>query len=471
MTATRTQPTAAPRSLFHTPDTVTFLTLYLVVLWAIPSNRSVPALGSAGSAAVLWGVMALVLWCYFLLQRTKPELARRANPVRIAQFVLIAAVFASYVAAMTRAIPAAEINPADTGLIRIAGWAGILLIAADGITDLSRLLTLARRIVFGGTALAALGVAQFFTGQSFVDLIVIPGLSVGDSYASVEMRGGLVRSAGTSSHPLEYGMALSTILPIAITLALREKNRAFIVRWLPVGLIVLGLVLSGSRSSIIGLLVGVAVLVPTWSRREAITLGAAAIGFVGVTYVVAPRVINNFRYLFISAGDDPSSDSRTGSLGIVAEFFARAPFFGRGFGTFLPQYQILDNQYLLLVLEVGIVGAVAFLGVCLTAVLSSIVAARRVPREQLPLERSMGFALAGSVLAGTVLLALFDGLSFPQAAGSLFLMLGLSAAYWRISHTDVVEAGVAPAAVPPAEHEEAAQAAQAAEAQQHGEDA
>ncbi|WP_411701294.1 O-antigen ligase family protein [Conyzicola sp.] len=457
MTGVRTQTAvgsiASPA--FRAPDAVTFLTVYLVLLWAIPSNRSIPSLGSAGTVALLWGLVALVLWCYFLLLRANPELFRRPNPVRAAELVFIGAALASYIAAMTRAIPGDEINPADTGLIRLAGWAGILFIAADGITSFARLLTLARRIVFGGTLLAALGTVQFFTGQSFVDLLVIPGLTTGDGYLSVDIRGGLVRSAGTATHPLEYGLVLSMILPVALTLAMREKNRWFVVRWLPVGLIVLGLVLSGSRSSIIGLLVGVAVLAPTWTRGQRLTLAAGAVAFVGVTYVIAPRVINNFRYLFIATGTDSSSSSRASSLGFAVDFFERAPFFGRGFGTFQPQYQILDNQLLLLAVEIGLVGVLAFLAVCVTAVVCSITAARGLSARHDPLVRGLGFALGGSVLAGTVLLALFDGLSFPQAAGTVFLFLGLSGAYWRLARAESraeagAEAGTGAGALPPA---------------------
>ena len=49
------------------------------------------------------------------------------------------------------------------------------------------------------------------------------------------------------------------------------------------------------------------------------------------------------------------------SYAIAGEFIGRAPIFGRGFSTFLPSYRILDNQYLGLLIETGIVGLVAFL--------------------------------------------------------------------------------------------------------------
>jgi O-antigen ligase len=423
---TRRRFSVVPRSA---PDALSSLTIYLALLYAIPSNRSIPSLGSAGSISVLWGVGAAILWCLYHLQRTKPIAPPRVPPVQIALFIFLVATLASYVAAMTRALPADEVSVSDTGLIRLLAWAGILLLASDGIPTLDRFITLLRRTVIAGALIASLGIAQFITKQSFVDLITIPGLAGGNEYANVDTRGGLVRAMGTANHPLEYAMVLSLILPLALTLALHDKTHSALLRWLPTGVIVLGLALSGSRSAIIGLLAGVVVLIPTWSRAVRWRFSLAAAVFVAATYVVAPRIITNMRYLFLAIADDSSAASRAESTGLVARLFSLNPVFGRGFGTLLPQYRILDNQYLLLLVEVGVVGLLAFAGLIATAGLSALSAGRQA-RD--PLTRDIGSALAGSVLAGVVVLSLFDALSFPQSAGSLFFVLGLCAAYWKL---------------------------------------
>jgi O-antigen ligase len=423
------------------PDAVTLLTVYLVVLYAIPSDRSIGPLGAAGSLSIVFGLGALVVWSYFTINRAFRHPIQVWNPVRFMQVTFVIAVLTSYVFAMTRAIPFSEVSTADTGLIRVAAWTGILFIAADGINRLSRLETLLRRLVLAGTAVATLGIAQFATGLAFVDLVTFPGLIQNDAYASITSRGGLVRSAGTANHPLEYGLLLSLIFPIALSFALRDTTRSFLRRWLPVALIALGMTLAGSRSAIIGLVIAVLLMFPVLRRRERFWLAAAAVGFAGVLYVLAPRVINNLRYLFVEAGDDPSSVSRTSTFGIVSEFFLRNPFFGRGFGTFVPEYQILDNQYLLVLVETGLFGALAFLGVCLAGFACSVIAGRAATRS---FERNLGGALAASSAAGAVLMSFFDGLSFPQSAGTLFLVLGIVAAYWRLSYRGRVGAASTP---------------------------
>jgi O-antigen ligase len=423
------------------PDTVTLLIVYLVVLYVIPSDRSIAALGAAGSLSVVFGCGVLVVWGYFIINSSAKHAPLRPNPVRVLQTVFIVAVLASYVVAMTRAIPFNEISTADTGLIRTAAWAGIFFITADGIGSLDRLEILLRRMVIAGTAIATLGIAQFATGLSFVDIITIPGLVQSDTYASITSRGGLVRSAGTSTHPLEYGLVLTIIFPLALCFALRDSSRNVIRRWLPIVVIALGMTLAGSRSAIIGLVIGGLAMTPVLSRRGQAWFAAVAVIFAGIIYIAAPRVFNNLRYLFVSTGDDPSSVSRTGSLGVVSDFVTRNPLFGRGFGTFQPQYQILDNQYLLVLVETGLFGALSFLGISIAAIVCSTIAARRA---KTPLERNIGAALAGAVAGGAVLMTFFDGLSFPQAAGSLFLVLGIAAAYWRLERPAFDGAASAP---------------------------
>jgi hypothetical protein len=413
------------------PDAVTLLTVYLVLLYAVPSNRAIANLGAAGSPAVLWAIAMALVWLLAWVHRGSAG-PPKSTPVRFAYALFFVAASVSYVAAVTRAIPFSEVSLADTGMIRVVAWGGIVFIANDGISDLDRLLTLVRRIVTAGALVAALGIVQFVTRQSWLDLIPTPGLRTGEGYAAVEMRGGLVRSAGTATHPLEFAMVLAMILPFAITLALRERNRAVLWRWLPVVVIVLGLALSGSRSAFVGMLAGLIVLFPTWSARVRWWLALAGVALVAVVYLASPRIITNMRYMFLAVFDDPSANSRSDSFDLLWEVYDFSPVVGRGLGTFLPTYRILDNQYFLLLLEVGLIGLALLLAVGIAAAACALLGANRSAHTA---EGDLGFALAGSVAAGLALLSLFDALSFPQSAGTMFLTIGLCGAYWRLNRT------------------------------------
>jgi polysaccharide biosynthesis protein PslJ len=422
------------RSLFSDvfsvlPDGVTILTFFLLLLLVIPSNRSIEALGSAGAVAIVWGCAGALWWLWYQLQRPGADGEWRARPVRRIAFALVGAFLLSYIAAMIRPLPGDEVHPADTGLIRLVGLVGILLVASDGTPDLSRFMTFLRRLSGMGGLYAAFGLFQLLTGRAWVDLVNIPGLITASGYESISTRGGLIRPLSTATHPLEYALALSMLLPIALSLAFYDKKKPFLVRWASPALMALALVTSSSRSAYVGLVVGLVVLFPMLSGPARWALATGAAGMLGLTYVIAPRVITNVRYLFLSVGVDDSAGSRTGSYDLVSDLAAHSPVVGRGFGTFLPEYRILDNQLLQLLIEVGVLGLGVFLLLLASAALCAMMARHRT---QDPLLRAVGAGLVASVLAGASLLALFDAFSFVQAAGILFLVLGLCSAYFRL---------------------------------------
>jgi O-antigen ligase len=163
-----------------------------------------------------------------------------------------------------------------------------------------------------------------------------------------------------------------------------------------------------------------------------------ATGFLGVVFLSVPGLLGTVTGLFTGIGDDSSAQSRTGSYAIASEFIERSPLFGRGFSTFLPKYRILDNQYLCLAIEIGLIGLVAVLGLFVVGALC----ARRmrvVGRDERT--RQLGQALAASICAGAAGLALYDGFGFPMATGTHFLMLGLAGAGLRLARLEATAPG------------------------------
>jgi hypothetical protein len=249
-------------------------------------------------------------------------------------------------------------------------------------------------------------------------------------------RGGFTRPAGTAMSPLEYAVVLSAAMPLALSFAFYDIGRRPLVRWAPAALIGTALLLSSSRSALLGLGVGVVVMFPRWSAKIRVRVAMLGIAATGAMFFLVPGMIGTLRYLFINTSQDPSALSRSGSYGIVEHFVNNSPLFGRGFGTFLPQYRILDNEYLLLLVEIGVVGVLAFVSVIFAAASCAAVAIRRYSNE---LDRQFGQALAASVLAVGVLAAFFDALSFPMAAGCIFLCAGLCGGFWRLSRLQSID--------------------------------
>lgn len=414
-------------------DGLSVLTVYLILLCAIPSSLTITALGSAGRPASLWALAATLWWGWYQLQRLQPS---GAGPqyVRRAIFVLLGLAAISYAVAMLRGLPSDEISPADNGLLRLVAWAGILLIANDGLSTPDEFRTLLRRIALVGGLLATLGILQFLTNSALIDWLSIPGMSSNlPNLAGVDARGGFVRASATASHPLEYAVVLSIAFPISIVLAMEDSTRSRLVRWFPVAAIAVASVLSVSRSALIGILVGLFVVATAWPGRVRATFGVLGVALVIVIAILVPGLVATTRSLFTGLPDDSSAISRTNSYGVALDLLGRFPLVGKGFGTLLPRYYIFDNQYVQLTIELGLLGLVSLLAV-LGAAVASAASARR--KAFYSLDRHLSQALVAALSAAGLQMAFFDGLSFPIAAGMLFLTIGLCGAAKRLLAND-----------------------------------
>ena len=116
-------------------DATSVLTVYLCLLLAIPSSMVVGPLGSAGAPSNIMAIGLLFWWSWFHLQRNRAENVG-TQPVRIAMLGWLIVMVAAYAHAMLSPIPFDEISPADSGILKLLGMAGILLVANDGIPSL-----------------------------------------------------------------------------------------------------------------------------------------------------------------------------------------------------------------------------------------------------------------------------------------------------------------------------------------------
>jgi hypothetical protein len=413
------------------------LTVYLVLLLAIPSGVTIGLLGSLGRPSLIWGLVLMAWWTVARLQSRVVGLRPLPQPVRLAFMAFIVIVLVSYAAAMLRGQPDDQVSPALTALIRLLSWAGVLLVALDGIRTTNDLATIVRRIGIGAGLLATLGILQFLTGQALVDFFgSIPGLS---SAGGLGERAGVVRSSGTAIHPLEYATALNASLPLVIAAAISNGFRSqqfgrSLRWWLPAGLISISSLIAVSRSAIIGFVVAVVSMIPALpGRLRAVVVGVGTTLAV-VVFAAVPGLLTTTVGLFAGAADDPSTVSRTTGLERVPEFMSTSPVIGSGFGIFLPRYYIFDNQWVLIAIELGVLGIIAFAGFFVAGIGSAVRAKQSID----PDTRLLGHALAASMFNVAVLFAFFDGLSFPIAGGILFLLAGLCGSVRGIAMTGMV---------------------------------
>ncbi len=411
----------------HRSDGRRMLTVYLFLLLAVPSNLTIAPLGSYGRPAALWGLVLFGWWLLVRLQARYPLGAACRQPVRYAVAVFGVVVLLSLAVALLRGQPSDQISPAVFGLVRVVSWTGVFFVALDGLQDRNDLIIFARRIVIGSSILAALGLIQFVTARSWFEWLAdVPGLRF--DLGGVDARGGYVRASGTATHPLEFVTLLAGSLPLALAMAvsggLKLGGRSSLRWWLPALLMAAASLVAVSRSAIVGLAVAVLGFLPAIPRRMRYLVVGGLLLLSLMVAIVVPGIFGAVMDLFSEVGGDSSTQSRSGALERLPGFMT-SPWIGLGFGTFLPRYYIFDNQWAMVLVELGICGLVAFGAIALSAIWSAANAARTTIDARAAL---LARSLAAAVLTVSVLFAFFDGLSFPIAGGLFFLLAGMCGA-------------------------------------------
>ena len=409
-------------------DAVTLLSIYLVILFLIPAADVYAPFGAAGGPPTLFACLLFLMYMWAWFDR-RSTLDRRYQPVRVLGLVCTCIMIASWISANRHAMPVLERNAADRALIFAFGWLGLMTVAADAISTLDGLKTLIRRIVLGVTAVAVVGILQFFTSVNLADYIKIPGLRGIVPVTDLITRGSFIRPQSTASHPIEFGAVLVIALPLAIHQAVHAVNGKRRIRWTQVAIISAAAPLTLSRSTILGLIAVIVVILPTWPLvRRRIAYGVIVV-FVAVTWVGIPGLVGTMLHLFQSVGSDSSTTSRTNALSAALTLAAQHPWLGRGPDTLLPQtYFYVDDQYITSLVEMGILGLLALAAVF---VVGWLVARNTRRLSSDPETRHLAQCFAACSAAPAVSFATYDAFGFPMDSGLTFLIIGLIGAYWR----------------------------------------
>lgn len=411
-------------------DAVALLSGYLALAFFIPSNLTLPGMGGVGTPANVFALLCLFWYlASWITGRIVPAPGTRLP--RLVMCLLAVSVLASYLANATRGSSQKEVLAADRGLIGLLVWVSLVVLVSAGIQDRARLDVLLRRAVVMGAVVAAIGYYDFFTATNIADRISIPGLKSAVAQITALDRGSFTRPRSTTAQPLEFGGMLAVLLPFAVQQAFDPVRRHLGAwrRWGPVVLMGGALPLTVSRTSIIGALIVVLVMVLRWKPQRRWTAIGLLMVSVACFKVIVPGLIGTITTLFGSflANSDSSTQARTVKYSAILPYLGERPLFGRGFGTFLPElFFFTDNQYMLTLAEMGFLGLLALLVLLFTGIHQGG-AIRRLARTES--DRELGQAFFASALVSLVISATFDALSFPMFAGVFFLTIAAGGSY------------------------------------------
>lgn len=258
------------------------------------------------------------------------------------------------------------------------------------------------------------------------------------------LRNGHFRAIASAGHPIELANDMAMITPLAVYLAIR-KNSAW---WAAVPLLLLGNLCTGSRTGIIGLIAVLAVFIRL-RPRQTLRCWPALIPMLAVLQLAMPTAISGTIQAFFPKGgliaqqnetfaahgqvQDASRLSRVGPQ-LHDVFEKHNELFGEGFGTrivgrvsagaVIPQTstgQILDDQWLGNLLEVGIFGVFGWIWL-FTRVVRRL--GSRAGRERGSPDGWLPVALAASITCYALSMYFYDASGFLQATVLLYILLG-----------------------------------------------
>lgn len=416
------------------------------VAFAVPFGDTlrVPVGGLAVTGVELaLGTSAGVWWLRGCAAR---DLGIRRHPV----WAAVGLVALSVVASMPQA------TALDLAVKELAKWASFALALALGMA-LAREPRAAALVVgamlLAGTLEAARGLNQAVSGVGPL------GFLLGGSY---------LRAFGSFGQPNPFAAYLATGVVLAAGLLLAQSARGVRALVAPAPALVaaaavvmtVGLLASLSRSALLALLAGLAVMAVTYRPRvvafaPALLAAAAALWLLGGFGLLPEFLVVRLTTIFESFTLlDPREVLLTGTNFAVVQrmaiweaaggMFADNPWFGVGAGNFdlaYPLYALPNwpqapghahNYYLNLLAETGLVGLAAYLALLATLGLGALAAARRAVRLQQAaphagLEGRVGLALA-AVGIGAVLTVhhVFDNLYVHGIGAQIGLLVGLA---------------------------------------------
>jgi O-antigen ligase len=411
-------------------DGATVAGVFVLVLTLIPARLVIRGLPISLTPA---NVVALGLLVFWLCAQLTISLgaAKGRNSLRTALFLYLVTVLVTYGYATAGYLPSDELKLADHSLIDVLGLAGIALAVCDGVRARDRLDFLLKAVVVACTIVAFLGALQFLINLDLTKYLVLPGLHYTADNGVVNLRNNLQRAASTTGHPIEFGVLCVMIFPLALHYGLCSRGWSARGWWLCSAVIAAGLMFSVSRSAVLTLAGVGTVLLIGWSWRRRGRALLVTVAFLGVMKVAVPGLLGTLYGLFAYASSDPSVTYRTHRYPLIAAEITKHVWLGRGMGTwYYPKYFAFDNQYLLTIVETGVIGMTAFAGLLLTGVYAAL-RVRLCATD--PDVRDLGLALAASLIGPMIGAATFDLVSFKTVTGLMFLLLGATGALLRIA--------------------------------------
>ena len=431
-------PSGADDNWPHTKRALPWLlTVFLGMLFLVPFDRTnlkvqLP-FNSKLDRFVIAGMLVALLVRILVVNKEKRGLAPRRMTAVTASVILFAGIsLFSVVVNIDRIFRLGELTLVEKQIAQLLGYVAFYFIVAKTVRPgeiraFGKLvLALACVTAFGTLIEARTGINIFYSISS---LLLKPIANV--AAAPTNIHPTIDQGRKVIVGPTDHGLALASLLTIALPFALvtlisgKPSTRRRLMYFMGIGAILAASLATGRKTAILAPIAAMAVLV-TYNPRLLRWTPVALIALVPIIHVAAPGALGTFGVLS-SGANSGSTQGRVQDYGAIAPDIEANVIIGRGYGTLDPDnprwYRILDNQYLGILVQTGVVGLLGYLGIVIAALISAHGLIKRGGNRAPPILAAAAGCAAYGLVSGT-----YDALSFPQAPYSFFFAAGLIAA-------------------------------------------
>ena len=406
-----------------------------VACFVFPSNLVLEPLGAAGYVAHILALLVFALWVTSVMLGLHKTIDRE-HPGRFALAALFAVSCASY-AAMYVGISGGTTDAtrasADRWMLLMVASSGLVLVTTETTRTVDAAMMLVRALLRGAVFCSIVAAIQFTTHVDPMAWFqgVLPGFKDNGGNQPFQERGNFLRVAGSTFHPIELGVIASMLLPLSLWRALYDRSGRKWLHWTGTGFIVFAIAATISRSAVLGVLTVALVFFPFLPSRSR---QWTVLGFAGAATLLFLAVPGFVATLFgsVTAGTaDPSITARLEDYPRVEAMVSARPWLGIGPGAYLTRnaIEVLDNQYLKTIVEMGVPGFLALLLYMVVPGIAAWLAAFNAKEERL---KTLAAAVAAACLVTAPASAAFDSLGFPVLALVYPICVGLSGTVWLL---------------------------------------
>lgn len=412
----------------------TLLFIFVSTLLLIPANLySLPSVLPFDLEIYrLAAAVILSLWVFALLGRLNVKLHSTTLDLAIGLFV--GAVLVSLMVNLTSYV-GDDFSAAIKAAVYLASLVLIFYFVVSTTKSRTQVDTVLKCIVIVTTIASISGIIERFTGYNLFRHLHewIPLFQVNEALVGFEMTRDALRVAGPVVHPIAFSALLAMVVPFSWHYWQSAKSgHERIMFGSSFALIVVAIILTGSRTGFLGLVGASIVLFIANPEKRWLMMGAIIALMLGV-HMVFPGSLGTLKTWltpsYIEATEVGNRAGRYEDYPRIWSQFTKMPLFGLGYEMFRPKiYFYVDNQYLKFLVEIGLFGTLGFIYLISKVLKQLWQSARRTTGEL----RGLLIAIAASSLVFTICCATFDTFGFAQISYLFFVIVGLGMALIRI---------------------------------------